>query len=424
MKKNNGMTVKFISMGLIILLLLIGNMMIHSKLDERRETSHEACSSISKAAGGSLKLRGIYFVVPYEYTVYTKDKYHNTFSPGDSGTLMICPKKLNVDSNLQAEERTLGIYSYPVFTGKVSLAADFNLGDLKREKGIKYHAEDAYFLIKMDDSNIQSHPKFIINEIKCETEHDGSGIKSRYEYEKGKVHFETQLDVRGAACFESLANADETVMKVKCNWASPGFTGYDYLPVSRNITEDGFTATWSVPFGAVDSNHFMGFQFVDSVNVYRKLDRAINYGFLFIIVPFIALFLFEAFANFQLHPVQYLLSGAASVVFFLLLLALSEHIDFNASYFVSGSASGILVSLYVASISRKIRIGLSMTGVFIALYAYLFYSLSSEDYAFLIGSIFAFMIIVVLMFFTRKSNLVRIEKKKKTEDEKFENSPC
>lgn len=424
MKKNNGFTVKIISIGVIILLLMIGKLLISSKLEDRQYSSYEACSSISKAAGGPTVLNGIYLAVPFEYTIYTKDEDHNSVSPGDKGTLMISPKKMNVDSDLISEKRNLGIYSYPVFTGSVSLKADFDLVELKIEKGIKYKTDEAYFLLKVSDVSMQSHPKFLINDGEYDTELVGSGIKTNFKYAKGKFHFETDLSVRGAGTFESVVNADETTMNVKCNWNSPGFTEYDYLPVRREITDEGFTATWNIPFGSVDSKYRIGFRLVESVDVYKKLDRAYNYGLLFIVVPFIALFLFELFANVQLHPVQYLLSGAASVVFFLLLLALSEHMNFDHAYFISGAASGTLVSLYIASISRRKKIGFVMAGVFVALYSYLFCSLSSEDFALLIGSLFAFIVIAVLMFFTRKDNLVKMDKKNLREEKKLESSSC
>ena len=126
------------------------------------------------------------------------------------------------------------------------------------------------------------------------------------------------------------------------------------------------------------------------------------YGFLFIIVPFIVLFLFEIFLKVNLHPVNYLLCGAASIVFFLLLLSFSEHIPFFAAYLVSAAASGVVTSFYVGSITRMPKTGFEMMGVFLIMYGYLYCSLKSEDYALLIGSIFAFILIAVLMIFTRK----------------------
>ena len=116
----------------------------------------------------------------------------------------------------------------------------------------------------------------------------------------------------------------------------------------------------------------------------------------------IVLFLYELFMKIQLHVMHYLLCGAASIVFFLLLLSVSEHISFGAAYLVSSCASGLLTSSYVAAITKQFKTGIGMSGVFLLLYGYLFFSLKSEDYSLLIGSIFVFIIIAALMFFTRK----------------------
>ena len=106
--------------------------------------------------------------------------------------------------------------------------------------------------------------------------------------------------------------------------------------------------------------------------------------------------------NVSFHPVHYFLCGAANIVFFLLLLSFSEHVPFALSYLISAVASGGITSLYVASVTGKVKVGIEMSAVFAMMYSYLFISLKSEDYALLVGSLFIFMIIAVLMFVTRK----------------------
>ena len=207
-------------------------------------------------------------------------------------------------------------------------------------------------------------------------------------------------------------NSSSTMLAINGDWASPGFTGYSYLPDERTLSENGFSAVWNIPFDAGDGSHSIGFNFIQPVNLYMKLQRANTYAFLFIIVPFIVLFMFEIFASINLHPVNYLLSGAASVLFFLLLLSLSEHLSFIASYVIGAVASGVLVSLYTALITKKYKLGAVMAGIFVILYGYLLGCLQSEDYALLMGSIFAFVVLAVIMFMTSKidwSNLKKME---------------
>ena len=174
--------------------------------------------------------------------------------------------------------------------------------------------------------------------------------------------------------------------------------------------------------------NYVGFDLVQTVDIYKMVHRAISYGFLFIIVPFIVLFLFDVFMKINFHPLHYLLSGAASVIFFLLLLSFSEHINFTLAYVISSLASGILVSFYVASVTNRVFVGFSMLGVFALMYIYLYFSLQSEDYALLIGSLFVFTILACVMFITRKvdwNNLVIFQRKDKNQDDSSkENITC
>ena len=238
----------------------------------------------------------------------------------------------------------------------------------------------------------------------------------------------SNIAIRGAKTFSVVPAGSNTHMKVTCDWPSPGFTEGNWLPDSRTITKDGFTAEWSVPFSGIDASNdkqyrdFIGFKYIDPVDLYRKLDRSVTYGFLFIIVPFLIFFLFEIFAKISFHPVQYLLSGAACVIFFLLLLALSEHIPFGASYIISAGAVSLLVTLYIGAITKKIKLGFTMIPMFAILYSYLYISLQSEDYALLIGAIFAFIVLGVVMICTRKVDWSALGHKNETELKNMEYS--
>ena len=108
---------------------------------------------------------------------------------------------------------------------------------------------------------------------------------------------------------------------------------------------------------------------------------------------------------------HYLLSGAATVLFFLLLLAISEHCMFEPSYVIAALAASVTVSLYLISITKKYTLGIIMMLIFVLLYSFLYFSLRSEDYALLLGSIFAFSILVGIMYVTRKVDWYKLERK-------------
>ena len=412
MKKISPLSIKLIFIGFIVLLLLVGNVLIKSKLEDREYSYHTALDSIAEASGDKLRSGGPYIVIPYDETVEEKNAWDKIEKKTVTRYLYINPTTLRYEADLKSERRPLGIYSAPIFSGSMKIHADF---DASEKLPARSHPEKAVVVLEIHDRSLQSKPVFVINGKNHDTYLSGiryavndtgsravsTEIAANINFASGKYTFDTELKIQGSTSFAVEVSASDTSLSVKSDWASPGFTGFDYLPNTRKLTSEGFTAEWTIPFANAESGHTIGFSFIDPVNVYQKLDRAISYGFLFIIVPFIVLFMFEAIAKINLHPLHYLLSGSACVLFFLLLLALSEHVSFNLSYMLGALASGLLVSAYIGQIAKKVRFSLIMAGCFALLYSYLYLSLQSEDYALLIGSVFAFVVVAILMFFTR-----------------------
>jgi len=417
MKQKTNTLIKFLAIGSIIGLLLILNACIGGKLNERERTQKNAVNDISRAGGGPLTIKDIYIGIPFVYYNYkVNDKGIEEVVSHEEKTLFIQPRVVNYNTKLQTQMRKIGIYESPIYTGEVLIDGNFNFTVPKSTKEFKYKFNEAYLKIKINDKSLISSPVIEMNGAKYATEYSGiddkTGIISYFNCTTGNIKFNTGLKIRGANDFQINLSSTESHLVLESDWISPGFSKYDYLPLTYEITDNGFTAEWNVPFDIGDTSHQIGFSYVQPINVYKMLERAVNYGFLFILVPFIVLFLFELFAAINLHPFHYLLSGAASIIFFLLLLSFSEHISFTAAYLISAIGSGVLVSLYVSSITRKYKLGFTMSFVFVVLYGYLFMSLKSEDYALLIGSMFAFIILAVVMFLTRKVDWNSLKKTK------------
>lgn len=424
MKKISPVAVKLVFIGLIIGVLSIASCMIGSKMDERRYTYNDALDSISESAGGVFSVDGSFIGIPYteNYSTFEDNKWKTRTR---EGLKVVNLQTVKYNADLKSEIRNLGIYNAPIFTGELEINGCFNIPEFENDSSFTYYPEKTILIIPIKATSLMEKPMFEINKIKYESFYnsnvhkimnDRDGIACRLQnIEPGIYNFSTVLKVRGSKRFMVNIDSAETKLYVKSDWNSPGFTGYEYLPDNREITDDGFTACWNVPFASENNKSSIGFDFIKSVNLYKKLDRAHNYAFLFIIVPFIVLFMFEIFASINLHPVHYLLSGAASIIFFLLLLSISEHLTFNIAYLIGAIASGILVSLYVMSITKKIKLGGIMSLMFVLLYGYLFFCLQSEDYALLMGSIFAFVILAGIMFITRKVNWSNLKKSDHTD---------
>lgn len=418
-----GIGIKLLFISLIIIALLIGLGFIKGQLSDREYTYKNAKNQISESAGSNLYFKGPYIAIPYTRTieefVYRDGKQFKETKIAEEGWHIIASDSVNIEAKLDSEARYLGIYSTPIYTGNASIYAVFNAKELIEKDGITYKRDQAVLYMQMLNSSVLNNPVFNINDKDFYSDlftiDEKIAIGTKINYDSEKLIIKTNIGLRGAEKFSYCISSKQTKMNVSCDWTSPGFTGFSYLPDKHDITDTGFTAQWSIPFGSDKTSQTIGFSFIEPVNLYQKLHRATKYGFLFIIVPFLVLFLFEIFAKITLHPVHYLLSGAACVLFFLLLLALSEHIPFAASYVIGAVTAAFTVSLYISSITKRFGLGLIMMCMFTVLYSYLFFSLKSEDYALLFGAFFAFAVLVALMFLTRKIDWYNL-KKKKTEN--------
>lgn len=417
-KKAGGIGIKLIFITLIIIALLIGLSFIKNQLWEREHTYDCAKEEIALSAGGLLSFEGPYLAIPYTKTteefVY-RDNHQFKEESTSEGWELVSADNINIEADIDTEERYLGIYSTPIFTGSASIYASFDKAKIEDQKNIVYHPEESIIFIKIPNTSLLAAPDYKINGKEYKTElvciNNNWGIGSKYNYDSEKTTITTKLGLRGANKFQYYISSKETKLSVKSDWKSPGFTNFSYLPDKRNLDDKGFTAQWSIPFGSNEINSKIGFSLIDPVNLYQKLHRAIKYGFLFIIVPFLLLFLFEIFAKITLHPVHYLLCGAACVLFFLLLLAASEHISFDLSYLTAALIAALTVSLYISSVTKRFALGCIISGMFTVLYTYLFFSLKSEDYALLLGAFFAFGILALIMFITRKVDWYNLKKK-------------
>jgi inner membrane protein len=141
---------------------------------------------------------------------------------------------------------------------------------------------------------------------------------------------------------------------------------------------------------------------IDPIDIYTQVDRASKYGILFVVLTFVGFGLFELIKRLPIHPLQYLLVGLALAIFFLLLLSLSEHIDFRAAYGIAAVACIGLQFVYLSGVLRSwLRAG-GFAVMLTSLYGVLYGLLVSEDNALLMGSLLLFGILAAIMWITRK----------------------
>ena len=200
------------------------------------------------------------------------------------------------------------------------------------------------------------------------------------------------------------------------DWPHPNFA-IGMLPSERTVTPDGFTATWRVPYLARPApqswvlerdgydrfgSEMVGAGFVEPVDFYALVERSLKYGLMFIGVTFLTVFVLETLSPHRIHIVQYCLVGLVLVMFFVLLLALSERIGFGAAYLVAAAATTLVVSGFVGTVLQSaVRAGIAAVA-FAATFALLYAILRLEDLALLVGSVIGFVTLSGLLFATRR----------------------
>ncbi|PIQ29731.1 MAG: hypothetical protein COW63_11560 [Bacteroidetes bacterium CG18_big_fil_WC_8_21_14_2_50_41_14] len=152
------------------------------------------------------------------------------------------------------------------------------------------------------------------------------------------------------------------------------------------------------------NNAAFGVDLILPLDDYQKSMRSAKYSVLTIALTFLIFFLVEILNRRKIHPFQYTLVGLALILFYVLLISISEHTNFNVAYFISTVAIVSMVSLYSMSIFKLRKFTMILTTILAAIYGFLFVTLQLEDYALLMGSIGLTIILGATMYFTRKIN--------------------
>jgi inner membrane protein len=438
-KFTQGYTFKILLLAVLVLLLLIPLGMIRGLIYERANTADSAEAGIMEAWGGQLTEAGPVIVIPGMRTAEVKTK---TERDGEKVeivktpfTLIITPQKLNIRADFKTEIRRRGIFSVPLFSGVLGLSGTFNpqaalasvqSGEelflnqaelviaLSSQKGIRkieagtWNGRDLFFQPGNQGFNIPTH----------DYSSSGGGIHAAPDdFTDAESGFDISIAIQGGQSVRFLPAGQDTHVEMVTDWASPSFQG-SFLPNESNISETGFNALWDISYLSRDiplfwktlnvveeveySGSLFGVDFFRAIDTYSLNTRAVKYAILFLVVPFLTLFLLEVFTKKRIHPVPYLLSGIANVIFYLLLLSLSEQMEFYLAYLLAALAVTVMMTLYsralLPSWNKSWYMGLVVTISYVLLYAVL----NAESYALLIGSIGTFLVVALVMFITRK----------------------
>jgi inner membrane protein len=352
--------------------------------------------------------------------------------------LYFLPKHLSIATDVKAERRAKSIYEVLVYRGTARLTGSF-VGFTKPRADVPPETIDwsgAKLLVGLSDLTalrsltvtVGQQPPVAADALEQESLLSSSvaaAIPLSAADLARPIDFAISMDFRGSSALSFTPVGDETRIGLDADWPHPDFSGRS-LPDDRTITERGFTAHWSVGsiarafpaswrLGEVNPENLwttaVGVAFVEPGDVHQQTDRILKYGLLVIGLTFATIFINGLIARGptarRVHPVQYLLVGAALCLFYLLLLSLAEQIGFAPAYVIASAADIALVAWYAwRTMSRML--GYVTAVLLAALQSYMYMLLQMEDYALLSGTVALFLALLAAMIATRNIDWYRI----------------
>lgn len=421
-------TLKILSVGFLILLLLLPAGMIKSLIRERQSRRDSVVQEISSKWGGSQTLTGPFITVPFR--TFFKDNQGRTQS--NLSYLHILPQTLDVTGAMQPEVRYRSLFEAVLYNVKLTFRGNFKLppsSQLNIDPNNILWDKAQLSLGISDMRGIQDKIAINFNGV---VHHANPGLKTNDLAEAGVStlvgplapnetgSFSFEVNLNGSEQLSLIPVAEFNTVKLASSWPSPSFNGA-FLPAARKVTKDGFAANWKVLHLNRNFPQFwegsrykvtpsaFGLKLILTADVYQKSTRLAKYSVMFLVFTFAAFFFSEIINKRRVHPVQYILVGLAILIFYTLVLSLSEHMPFNIAYLLSALAVTGIISGYAKAIVSNGRFALTIAGLLAILYGYLLIVLQLEDYALIMGSVGLLVILSIVMYMTRKIDWYEVE---------------
>ena len=428
-------TSRMIMIGFLSFILLIPLFYIENLINERAYRQEGVINEISNQWGNEVVVYGPILKIPYKVFTEkvitdkkTKQVTIETIENIKYGYFF--PDKLNIHSTINPEEKKRGIYTTAVYESKILIdgvfdSIDFSEADIKGKNIIWNKSK-----ILLKTTNVKGVNSIVSINIKGNnydlSSSDSNVFNSNgyYTLESNVIPFSKQtiksssfsleFNVRGSKEVRFIPIGKETKAQITSSWKTAKFMG-EFLPYNPDkINNNGFDAKWKIldinrPFSQQHfkslpnlNNFDFGVNFKIPVDEYQKSLRSAKYGFLVIGLTFLIFFLIQTISKINMHPFQYLMIGLALLMFYTLLVSISEHSNFLKAYSIASISVISLITIYSKSILRSVKymslIGTSLT----VLYAFILVIIQLENYALIFGSIGLFLILATVMLVSRK----------------------
>ncbi|CDI25381.1 cell envelope integrity protein CreD [Klebsiella pneumoniae] len=407
-----------------IVLLSLPLMMVRELINERADYRSEVVDAIEQSTSGSQKLAGPLIAIPITETL-TRMENQKEVNYQRSWVYYWLPESLAVAGKQTVESRRVGIYSGQVWHNALQIKASFDPLRLAARRKTNIVLGQPRLVVSVGDARgigAIHAPEVNGNVLSVEPglgiSGDGAGIHMpmpALAEDNKPLEIAFSLDLNGTGEFSLVPLGRNSELQLTSNWPHPGFLG-SFLPTQREVSAAGYRAHWQSSWFAND----MGSYFKDDMEIpwsrlpafsadvmsladqYQLTDRATKYAILLIGLTFMAFFVFESLTRRPLHPMQYLLVGLSLVLFYLVLLALSEHIGFTAAWLAASLSGAVMNGIYLQAVLRGWRNSLLFVAALLLLDGVMWFLLHSEDSALLLGTGVLALALSVLMFLTRR----------------------
>ncbi len=427
---------RLIGVGVLALILLIPLQMVRSVIGERYQTYRGVVQEIAGAWSGEQRVAGPILVIPFTEKISIQDQFITPQGEKKGGQrweirqrrAVILPNTLSYDGSLAPEIRQRGIYRVQVYSADLEISAAFrnlratvealtSTGQLEEirwsEAVVGFGLSEPRGIVEVEGFEINGHtvqvrPGTTVSDVFPRGFHAGVG-----NIAGDSLDIRLPISLRGSGSLRFLPLGATTRASFHSGWPHPSFIG-NILPSVREITDEGFSAEWTIPLlnrsypqawlgcTTVDVNEIeAGVRLFEPVALYDLVTRAVKYGLLFITLTFLTLGLIEFVTDTRLSLVQYLLIGVALAMFFLILIALAEHIGFALAYVLASAAVVVINTLYCAAILPRRLLAVAVGAVLTAIYGILYTILKAEDFALLGGTLLLVLALTITMYFTK-----------------------
>ena len=421
--RSNKILIKGAITAALIGIMMIPTVFISDLVRERQARNEAVVKEVDSRWAMAQTLTGPYIYLPYK--MVTTDAYNKP--EVKINHFFIIPENKQVAGRINHEIRERSIYKVLLYRASLSDQGNFVLqipkdimpdqiqwADAKICFGISdFKGIEEKLVIRFNSTDNELSPGLPSNDL---SENGLSAPILLSAADLGKpLNYQINVKIKGSEMLHFVPLSGNSHYALESSWPNPSFDGNN-LPSDRKVDAKGFSAVWNfnkanLPFGTLlkdfkfdQSALAFGVTMIQPADQYAKTNRSIKYAILIIGLTFSLFFIIELMQSKPIHPVQYVLIGLGLVIFYSLLLAISEFLEFDYAYLIASAGTILLIGLYAKSHFNSWRSSGIFSGVLTLLYGFIFILIRLEDAALLVGSIGLFIILALTMYASKKVN--------------------